>query len=323
MRTIKYSKAWQIHIVIILMMVLFFSACKKGDGAVELTIASYNVRYYNEYDVRNGNGWERRLPILCNLVRYHDFDIFGAQEVLDNQLSDMLKHLDGYDYVGVGRDDGLRDGEYSPIFYRRDKFEVLQSGNFWLSESPEVPVKGWDAALPRICSWAEFRLVENGDIFWFFNTHFDHIGVEARQNSAELIIAKIKELAGDRKAILTGDLNTDQNSEPYKLVLASGLFDDAYDMADVRYILNGTFNNFNLANKTEERIDHIFLPKGMKVTRYGVLTDYYLAPSIAEAPKEGAVGATNTTGVANISETYVSRLPSDHYPVVAKIRMVK
>ena len=323
MRTVKYSKMRQIHTVIILMMVLFFSACKKGDGEVELTIASYNVRYYNEYDVRNGNGWERRLPILCNLVRYHDFDIFGAQEVLDNQLSDMLKHLDGYDYVGVGRDDGLRDGEYSPIFYRRDKFEVLQSGNFWLSESPEVPVKGWDAALPRICSWAEFRLVENGDIFWFFNTHFDHIGVEARQNSAELIIAKIKELAGDRKAILTGDLNTDQNSDPYKLILASGLFDDAYDMADVRYILNGTFNNFNLANKTEERIDHIFLPKGMKVTRYGVLTDYYLAPSIAEASKEGAVGATNTTGVANISETYASRLPSDHYPVVAKIKMVK
>jgi Metal-dependent hydrolase len=308
MRRVTHSKTRQISVIIVLMTALLFPSCKRGDTAVELTIASYNVRYYTEYDVRNGNGWERRLPILCNLIQYHDFDIFGAQEVIDNQLSDMLMHLYEYDYVGVGRDDGVKEGEASPIFYKREMFELLQTGNFWLSETPEVPSKAWDAALPRICSWAEFRLTENGDTFWFFNTHLDHIGVEARQKSAELIIAKIKALAGDQKVILTGDLNADQNSEPYKLILASGLFDDAYDSVDVKYMLNGTFNNFNIAKKTEERIDHIFLSKGVNVSRYGVLTDYYLAPPAAEADD---------------TETYIPRLPSDHYPVVAKIRMVK
>ena len=308
MNRVTYSKTWWIPVIIVLMTVLFFPSCKKGNAAVELTIASYNIRCYTESDVRNGNGWERRLPILCHLIQYHDFDIIGAQEVVDNQLSDMLMHLDRYDYVGVSRDGGAKEGEASPIFYKREKFELLQSGNFWLSETPEVPGKAWDAAYARTCSWAEFKLIENGDIFWFFNTHLDHIGVEARQKGAELIIAKIKELAGSRKAILTGDLNTNQSSEPYKLILASGLFDDAYDSADIRYILNGTFNNFNIANKTEERIDHIFPSKGINVSRYGVLSDYYLAPPTAEA------GTT---------ETYTPRLPSDHYPVVAKIRMVK
>src|SRR5690606_17146922 len=187
------------HTLVILVFVVIGIPIIK---AQELTVASFNIRYENTSDSIHGNGWKQRLPVICDLIRFHDFEVFGTQEVLHNQLLDMLPGLPGYDYVGVGRDDGKTKGEYAPIFYQKDKFKVLESGNFWLSEITDRPNKGWDAALPRICTWVKFEDIETGFQFFFFNLHMDHIGVKARENSSRLVLKKIEEMCGDLPVIL-------------------------------------------------------------------------------------------------------------------------
>ena len=137
-------------------------------NAQQLNVASYNVRNSNPNDAKAGNGWEQRCPVLTQLITFHDFDIFGAQEVKHNQLEDMLNALPQYSYIGVGRDDGKTKGEYAPVFYRKDKFKLLKSGNFWLSEDTSKPNKGWDAAYTRICTWGEFKDITGKFRFWFF-----------------------------------------------------------------------------------------------------------------------------------------------------------
>lgn len=278
--------------------------------AQELTVASFNVRNENSSDAADGNGWERRLPVICGLIQFNNFEIFGAQEVLHDQLLDLLDGLPGYGYVGVGRDDGKTKGEYAPIFYQKDKFKVLESGNFWLSEITDRPNKGWDAALPRICTWAEFKDLETGFKFFFFNLHMDHIGVEARKNSAKLVVKKITEMCDDKPVILTGDFNVDQHSPNYAVLTSSGLLDDAYEVTEIRYALNGTFNNFKPDRKTDSRIDHVFVSPDFKVARYGVLTDTYrTAIEDSRAEKSG-----NFPKEVSLTQ-YVARTPSDHFPV--------
>lgn len=278
--------------------------------AKDLTVASFNIRYHNASDATNGNGWEQRLPVICDLIRFHNFEVFGAQEVLHNQLHDMLAGLPGYDYVGVGRDDGKTKGEYAPIFYQKDQFKVLESGHFWLSEITDRPNKGWDAALPRICTWAKFEDIETGFEFFFFNLHMDHIGMEARKNSARLVLKKITEMCDDKPVILTGDFNVDQHSPNYAVLKASDLLNDAYEMAKVRYALNGTFNDFKADRKTDSRIDHVFVSPSFTVERYGILTDTYrTAMEETRSEKSG-----NFPQEVSLTQ-YVARTPSDHFPV--------
>ena len=145
-------------------------------AAQSFSAATYNIRQLNAKDTAEGNGWERRLPVISSLIRFHDFDIFGAQEVFHSQLQGMLAALPGYDYVGVGRDDGAAGGEYSAIFYKRGRFRLLDSGHFWLSEDPSKPGKGWDAKYVRICTWGRFYDRQSRQRFWFFTTHTDHRG---------------------------------------------------------------------------------------------------------------------------------------------------
>ena len=135
--------------------------------------------------------------------------------MLLHQLKDMKEALPGYDYIGVGRDDGKDKGEHSAIFYRTDKFDIVEKGDFWLSETPDVPSKGWDAVLPRICSWGHFKCKDTGFEFLFFNLHMDHIGKKARVESAFLVQEKMKELGRGKNlpAILTGDFNVDQTHQ--------------------------------------------------------------------------------------------------------------
>lgn len=283
--------------------------------AKELTVASFNIRYQNVSDSIHGNGWKQRLPVICDLIRFHDFEVFGAQEVLHNQLLDMLTGLPEYDYVGVGRDDGKTKGEYAPIFYQKDKFKVLESGNFWLSEITDRPNKGWDAALPRICTWAKFKDLETGFEFFFFNLHMDHVGVEARKNSAKLVLKKITEMCGDKPVILTGDFNVDQHSPNYAVLEGSELLNDSYEVATVRYALNGTFNDFKADRKTDSRIDHVFVSASFTVERYGVLTDTYrTAIEDSKSEKSG-----NFPKEVSLTE-YVARTPSDHFPVKVVLR---
>ena len=254
-----------------LLILALFAAVTFCAAAQELTVATYNIRNANRGDAERGNGWERRGPWVCRLIEFHGFDIFGSQEVLDGQLHDMLAQLPDYDYIGVGRDDGKTQGEYAPVFYKKERFRLLDEGHFWLSEITDRPNKGWDAALPRICTWGHFLDLQTKRRFWFFNLHMDHIGVQAREESAKLVVAKIREMCKPKEfVILTGDFNVDQNNHIYTTFVSSGILADSYETAGRRYAPNGTFNNFNPSLKTDSRIDHIFVTPSVRVHDYGL-----------------------------------------------------
>jgi len=257
--------------------------------AQELNVASYNIRYKNSSD--SGNLWDDRKQALTDLVRFHEFDIFGTQEGLLEQLQDMQKQLPGFRYIGAGRDDGAQKGEHAAIFYRTERFALLRHGTFWLSPTDtESPNKGWDAALPRICTWGVFRDRQNEKEFIFMNTHFDHLGVEARRESAKLILAKAREFAKGFPLILTGDFNVDETNEAYFTLSKSGVVEDAHDRADLVYVPSSSFNGWGKSIREKGRIDHIFITKAFRAIKCGVLTD-----------------------------TYRGKFPSDHFPVMAKL----
>lgn len=279
--------------------------------AQDLTVASFNIRYHNQSDSLQGNGWHQRKSVVCDLIRFHGFEIVGAQEVLHDQLQDMLAGLPGYSYVGVGRDDGKTQGEYAPIFFTISRVKLLNNGHFWLSEITDKPNKGWDAALPRICTWAKFKDLKSGQSFFFFNLHMDHIGVEARKNSAKLVLQKITEMCGKSPVILAGDFNVDQSSPNYAVLESSDLLDDAFLKTQIRYAENGTFNGFEPSRFTESRIDHIFVSPSVAVKRYAVLTDTYRTPIQGNQPEQSG----NFPAEVSFT-TYQARTPSDHFPVM-------
>ncbi len=296
------------QIFILTIVAVLFANCSRQTN--EITVATFNIRYHNSNDSINGNGWKQRSPVICDLIRFNDFEVFGAQEVLHDQLQDMLKSLPEYDYIGVGRDDGKTKGEYAPIFYQKEKFQVLQSGHFWLSDTTDRPNKGWDAALPRICTWAKFKNINNGFEYFFFNLHMDHIGVEARKNSARLVLHKISEMCDELPVILTGDFNVDQNSPNYDILESSNLLNDSHNVSKIRYAYNGTFNGFKTNTKTESRIDHVFVSPFFTVERYGILTDTYRTEVMDSEPRQDG----NFPKEVSLTE-YEARVPSDHFPV--------
>ena len=286
-------------------------------SAQELFVGSYNIRYHNQPDSLNGNIWSKRLQVMSDQILFEQPDIFGAQEVLVDQLRDFERTLPQYGHIGVGRDDGKEQGEYAAIFYHRDRVKLLDEGNFWLSEHPEKPGLGWDAACVRICTWGKFKLLHSRLRFYYFNLHMDHVGKVARREAAKLVVSKIKEIAGDAPVVLTGDFNVDQNDEIYRIFTQSGVLVDSYTVAEHRFAENGTFNSFNTDLYTESRIDHIFLSPRFKVERYGVLTDAYWTPVAADEQK-------GHNAPQEISfKSFVKRAPSDHYPVMAHIRWMK
>lgn len=284
-----------------------------------LFVGTYNVRYANSDDAEEGNGWTRRCPVLCDMINFEEPDIFGTQEALIGQIKDMVARLPQYSYIGVAREDGKEDGEHSAIFYRKDKFKLLDSGNFWLSETPDKPGLGWDAACTRICTWGKFKDTKTKLKFYYFNLHMDHVGRVARREGAKLVMQKIHEIAGDKAAvILTGDFNVDQRDEIYSIFTQSGKFNDAYASADHRFAENGTFVDYKTNRFTKSRIDHIFVTKNFKVRRYGVLTNGYWTPS-DDATEHGSGNAPRELRMRK----YDHRIPSDHYPVFAKIEYQK
>ncbi len=285
-------------------------------AAQDLTVASYNVRYRNSRDEKEGNGWERRCPWVCDLIAFEGFDIFGAQEVLHEQLEQMCARLPEYAYIGVGRDDGLTQGEYAPIFYKPDRIRLLAKGHFWLSETPDRPSVGWDAALPRICTWGRFRDKRTGRRFWFLNLHMDHEGVRARAESARLVVHWIEDMCDpDEWVVLTGDFNVDQRDEIYGIFVSSDRLVDSYGAAERRYAPNGTFNAFDAGAKTESRIDHVFVSPVFRVMNYGVLTETFRSQSKASGER---LRSGNFPKEVSYARDEV-RLPSDHFPVVVKL----
>ena len=284
-------------------------------SAQQLFVGSYNIRYHNNDDDRKGNIWTTRCKVLTGQVNFEDPDIFGAQEVLHAQLGDLLAALDGYDYIGVGRDDGKQKGEYSAIFYKKDRIELLRNGHFWLNETPDKPALGWDAACIRICTWGEFRQKSTDFKFYYFNLHMDHVGVVARREAAKLAVQKIREIAKGAPVVLTGDFNVDQTDEIYSIFTNSGILNDSYTHARLRFAENGTFNDFKPDVKSESRIDHVFVSPEFDVDRYGMLTNMYWTDD-APSKKHKSTQAPDQLGFRKMT----LRTPSDHYPVFVKIK---
>lgn len=297
-----------------LIYICFFSLAL---NAQKLTVATYNIRNDNAWDIKNGNGWSQRCPVICKMVQFHDFDIFGTQEVLHGQLMDLLGTLNEYTSIGVGRDDGKEKGEYEAIFYKKDKFKLIKSGGFWLSKVTDKPNLGWDAAYIRMCTWGKFQDKKSGFTFWFFNLHMDNEGVVARKESSKLILSKIKEMCSNETVILTGDFNVDQHNESYTLINTSGKLKDAYELTKIRYATNGTFNNFEPNLKTDGRIDHIFVTSNLRVMRYGILTDSYRSDI-----ENGKDKSSNLPKEVSKQQHQV-RLPSDHFPVEVQLEYSK
>lgn len=259
--------------------------------AQDIRIASYNLRYDSKGD--SGNLWTSRYPIVSALIQFHDFDIFGTQEGLRHQIDTLAANLPDYAWYGLGRDDGQAKGEHSSIFYKKDKYKLLNKGDFWLSETPEKPGPGWDARLNRICSWVLLQEVKGKKQFYVFNVHYDHQGVKARQESSRLILEKIKSIAGNNPALLTGDFNGDYNSQWYQLLANSGTLFDTHNLVKKPYANNGSFNSFKTPSSASI-IDHIFVTKQFTVKRWGILTD-----------------------------SYYGKYPSDHFPIVADVKLGK
>ena len=285
--------------------------------AQSYVFATYNIRYANKSDSLAGNGWGQRYPYIAQQVQFYGFEIFGIQEGKYDQLEDLKAALPNYDYIGVGRDDGAQKGEFAAIFYRTDKFELLDRGDFWLSEITDRPNKGWDAAHPRVCSWGKFRDKKSGYTFLFYNLHMDHKGKLARIEGAKLVLKKIQELPEKLPVILTGDFNFNQKHESYTLLDNSGILRDSYQIAEFRYAPNGTLNQFDTNRKYDNRIDHLFLTKDFAVKKYGILTDTYRSE---RAEKEQAEQNSNFPKEVTMTK-YVARTPSDHFPVMIVVEV--
>jgi len=289
-------------------LVLFFLMLLSGNAIAKqpatFTVATYNVRLANHGDSVNGNGWGKRAPYVAKIALFHGFDIFGTQEGFYEQLKDLKQLMPGYEYIGVGREDGKKEGEHSTIFYRTDKFKVLEHGDFWLSEDQTKPNLGWDAACIRVCTWGKFEELRTGMTFVYFNLHMDHKGIKAREESAKLILKKIQGMPKGTPVILSGDFNVDQFSSSYQLLNTSGIVRDAYDKATLIYEpVVGTFNGFDSNNVETGRIDHIFLTDNFTVSKYGILDDTYQAASKENGNKVEA------------------RFPSDHFPVMITVEV--
>lgn len=294
----------------LLIIALGMAAASWAQNAT-FNVATYNLRQLNGGDTEAGNGWERREPVVAKLIQFHDFDIFGTQEGFKSQLELLKKDLPGYEYIGVARDDGKEAGEHSAIFYRTDLFDVVDHGDFWLSETPDRPGLGWDAACVRICTWGRFRHKPSGKEFLFFNLHMDHVGTVARTESAKLIKKKIDDLGPELPVFLTGDFNVDQTSGSYKTITEGGVLTDAFERAKLVYATNGTFNNYLTNGYTTQRIDHVFTSPTVEVLKYGVLTDTYRTPTPASEAADTNGTAPDEVGIV----IYKARTPSDHFPV--------
>ncbi|WP_307271691.1 endonuclease/exonuclease/phosphatase family protein [Chryseobacterium sp. W4I1] len=228
----------------------------------DLKVMSFNIRLNVASDKENA--WTERKQDVADLLNYYHPDYLGVQEALPEQMKDIKAGLKNYDYVGVGRDDGKEKGEFSAIFYDTERLQVVKSGTFWLSETPEKPSRGWDAALNRICTYAIFKDKKSKKEFLALNLHFDHIGNIARVKSSELILKKIKEINPKNLPVtLSGDFNLTDDSEPIK-ILSQNLDDSFYHSETKPYGPKGTFTGFNVNEIPKDRIDYIFV-KGFKI----------------------------------------------------------
>jgi endonuclease/exonuclease/phosphatase family metal-dependent hydrolase len=263
--------------------------------APPLRVMTFNLRYDTPSD--GANAWPHRRDWVAALIRFHAPDAIGVQEALAQMLTDLDARLPGFARVGVGRADGRADGEFSAILYRTDRLELLGSGTFWLSPTPEVAgSKGWDTAIERIATWARFRDRRTGCRHLHLNTHFDHVGEQARQESARLIRRRAAALAGGLPVVVTGDLNADPASVPYRILTRDTIADATPPLRDAmvvsrdgHYGPTSTWTEFR-AIEPGRRIDYVLVSPQVRVLKHAILPD-----------------------------SWDNRFPSDHLPVLAAV----
>lgn len=252
-----------------LMTVLVFCTTISGQ---KLKLITYNIRLDVASD--GENSWSNRKEYLCSQLAFYEPDVFGIQEALPNQVTDISTMLPKYNYVGIGRN-GIGKGESSNIFFKKDRFKVLKQNTFWLSETPEIISKGWDAALNRICTYVLLTDKKTKQTFWVFNTHLDHMGILARTNSIHLILSKIAELNIKKHPVFfMGDFNSEPTEQ--RIIDLKKEMLDSRDISEEKpFGPSGTFNAFKQNETVEKRIDYIFLSKesNIKVKKYAVLSD--------------------------------------------------
>jgi endonuclease/exonuclease/phosphatase family metal-dependent hydrolase len=259
-----------------------------------LRVMTFNLRNSNAAD--GANAWDERRDFLVDVIRAARVDVLGTQECLAEQGDFLSGRLKEYAYLGVCRDDGCREGEAAAILYRRERFdEPVDSGTFWLCETPQkIGSKGWDAALPRICTWAKLRERDSGQELLFVNTHFDHRGERARMESARQIRRWISDAGAGMPVVLTGDFNAPGDGEVHAALLEGDRLRDAWRVAHPKPLEEeGTFHGFT-GVRNRERIDWIVCSKEFDVV--SCTTDHTC--------RDG-------------------RYPSDHFPVIAELRLAR
>lgn len=268
------------------------------EKSADVRVMSFNIRFGTASD--GDNHWEKRKQFLIETIKAFDPDLLGTQETLGFQRDYLAANLQGYDVLGAGREDGREKGEMAALFFKRARFEKIDGSHFWLSLTPDQPgSKSWDSALPRMVTWVKLRdrRQANAKPILFFNTHFDHRGVEARLESARLLRRRVTELGSECRVIVMGDFNTGEGSEPYKTLFAPDSggrppLGDTYRMAfPGRANREGTFSGFKVDSTNGPRIDWIAVSRDWRVMK----------AAIDRTAREG-------------------RTPSDHFPVTAVLR---
>ncbi len=261
----------------------------------EIKVMSYNIRLDVASD--GENRWDARKDKVAGLMNYYEADFIGGQEVQHHQLQYLASQLTKYNYIGVGRDDGKEAGEYSCIFFNKKKFEVIQQSTFWLSQTPGSVSFGWNAACRRVCTYGLFQNKKTKQKLWVFNTHFDHLGDTARIESAKLITQKINLLAKHKKypVVLMGDFNSKPDEAP--AVYMSEHFQNARNISNEKpYGTADTWEGFEFNKKPDGCIDYIFVSQDKRWT---------------------------VKKFASITDSYDMKYPSDHFPVMATLELLK
>ena len=270
-------------IALLLFAALFAPSCKRA-ASDTLVVMSYNIR--NSHANDGENAWEIRrtaTPAMLNAVKP---DIFGIQEAYPEQEQYIVEQCPRFAAFGVGRTDGANEGERMSVIYNTEVLEKLDGGTWWLSETPDVPSVGWDARYPRTATWVKMKDLRNGKLFFFVNTHLDHVGVQARREGLKMIVSKIKEMDSTIPMVLTGDLNVEPADSC--LMVLDGLMLSARATAAVTED-TPSFNGFE-GPKTV--IDYIYYSGFQGADEFRVVTEEY------------------------DSKPFIS----DHYPIVSKLK---
>jgi endonuclease/exonuclease/phosphatase family metal-dependent hydrolase len=304
------SRRWFIQSLVLLLSLALTSTSparaaasnERPQAKADLLVMSFNIRYGAADD--GENNWDKRKDLACEVVRRQGPDLVGLQEALRAQIDDIRAALPEYGEIGVGRDDGKTKGEYSAILYRKDRFDVNESGTFWLSDTPEVPGSiTWGNACTRVCTWARF-LPKSGKPFYMFNTHLDHVSQPAREKGMALIMSRLCSRKHPDPVVLTGDFNSGENNPVVRYLQGerqleaanNGLSKNPLPLVDTFRVLHkdatevGTSHGFK-GGRSAAKIDYIFVQPGVEVLKAEILHD-----------------------------SKDNRYPSDHFPIMAAIR---